>query len=187
MSTYSSSESDPPPSYYSGDSGSTVIPTLYDDTHRGVSAFDYSIMSMGNRANLIGYLEHHDPTSDGSFSICIAGGNGACVSKRLYESIPAQHRPLLNTQDNSPVTFLTGSSQTALGSTIMPVILTNKRTGKKFRVKIYALVLENLLMGMFIGGPGGAGPFKSMAWGGGVVTHGLEVGPDQEVVEVAGC
>lgn len=69
----------------------------------------------------------------------------------------------------------------------MPIILTNKRTGKKFRVKIYALVLQNLLMGMFIGGPGGAGPFTSMQWGGGVVTHGLEVGPDQEVVEVAGC
>lgn len=87
MSGYSPSESDPPPTY----TPSTVIPTLYDDTHRGVWALEYSIMSMGHRANLIGYLEHHDPTSDGSFAICIAGGTGACVSKvSNHRSSPLQ-------------------------------------------------------------------------------------------------
>ena len=36
---------------------------------------------MANSPNLLGYLEHHSPTSDGSFSICIAGGIGSFVSK----------------------------------------------------------------------------------------------------------
>lgn len=67
----------------------------------------------------------------------------------------------------------------------MPIILTNKRTGKKFRVKLYALVLENLLMGMFIAG--GTGPIKTMRYSPEGVVHGLEVGADQEVVEVTGC
>ena len=38
-------------------------------------------MSMGNRPNLIGYLEHHNPTTDGSVAICMAGGNGVFVQK----------------------------------------------------------------------------------------------------------
>lgn len=38
-------------------------------------------MSLADRATLIAYLEHHAPTTDGSFSVCIAGGNGVFVSK----------------------------------------------------------------------------------------------------------
>lgn len=67
----------PPPPYSETD----TIPTLYDDTHRGLWGFDYSVGTIGNSANLIGYLEHHDPQTDGSFGICVAGGNGVCVSK----------------------------------------------------------------------------------------------------------
>lgn len=66
----------------------------------------------------------------------------------------------------------------------MPIVLTNRRTGKKFRVKLYALVLENLLMGMFIAG--GTGPFRSMGYSREGVIHGLELGADGEPVEVTG-
>jgi len=38
-----------------------------------------------------------------------------------------------------------------MGSTIMPIVFTNAETGERFCIKLYALVLENLLMGMFIG------------------------------------
>jgi roadblock/LC7 domain-containing protein len=57
------------------------IPTIYDETHRAIQYMDPSIRSMANRATLIAYLEHHAPTTDGSFAVCIAGGNGVFVSK----------------------------------------------------------------------------------------------------------
>lgn len=64
-----------PPSY------NTAIPTLYDETHRGVWFPTAEIASMGNRGNLLGHLEHHAATTDGSFSICLANGRGAFVSQ----------------------------------------------------------------------------------------------------------
>ena len=67
-----STASNSPPAY---------ITTVHDDTHRGKWPNDLSIMSMGNRPNLIGYLEHHNPTTDGSVAICMAGGNGVFVQK----------------------------------------------------------------------------------------------------------
>jgi len=39
---------------------------------------------------------------------------------------------------------------TAIGSTFIPIILTNKDTLETFRIVLYALVLPNLFMGMFI-------------------------------------
>ena len=59
--------------------------TLHDDTHRGKWPWELSIASMGNRPNLVGYLEHHAATTDGSFSICMAGGNGVFVQKARLE------------------------------------------------------------------------------------------------------
>jgi hypothetical protein len=72
--------------------------------------------------------------------------------KALYESIPEAHRPPLNTTAAaSSASFLIGEPQSPIGSIIMPVVLINADTGTRFRIKLYALVLPRLLMGMFIG------------------------------------
>lgn len=60
---------------------STQPPTLYDETYRSIRYPELSISSMANRPNLIGHLEHHAPTTDGSFSICVAGGKGVFISQ----------------------------------------------------------------------------------------------------------
>ncbi|KAF9269824.1 hypothetical protein L218DRAFT_291768 [Marasmius fiardii PR-910] len=54
--------------------------------------------ALGNAANMMGCLEHHAPTTDGSLAICMAGGNCTLVSKALCESIPSQHHPPLDTK-----------------------------------------------------------------------------------------
>ncbi|KZV74798.1 hypothetical protein PENSPDRAFT_662230 [Peniophora sp. CONT] len=154
---------EPPPAY---------ISTVHDDTHRGKWPNDLSIMSMGNRPNLIGYLEHHVPTTDGSFSICLAGGNGVFVQKAFYESIPKEHRPPLNTENKGHVSFLTGGSQETLGSTLLPILLTDASNGQKFRLILYANVLENLLIPVFIGQSPETVPFlESQSWGGSGPTY----------------
>jgi hypothetical protein len=95
--------------------------------------------------------------------------------KKIYESIPEQHRPPLDTKGaRNDVTFsLLGSTQKPLGSTIMPIILTDETTGTKFCIKLYALVLENLSMGMFIGNAG-IDFIKATEWGRGTVTYEME-------------
>ncbi|KAF9040366.1 hypothetical protein BDZ89DRAFT_1060458 [Hymenopellis radicata] len=171
------SNTETPPTYNEN------LPVLYDETFRGIWGSDFGVASMGNRANLIGYLEHYAPTTDGSFAICIAGGKGVVISKALYESIPEEHRPPLDTSHTQPVAFTFGGSQTAIGSTIIPVILKNADTGKLFKIKIYALVLENLLMGMFIG-QGSAGT-ASQEWSREGVAHFFNFG--HEDIRVKGC
>jgi hypothetical protein len=42
----------------------------------------------------------------------------------------------------------------SIGTTFIPLILKNKDTGEKIRIVLYAIVLPNLFMNMFIG----AGP-----------------------------
>ncbi|KAF9471774.1 hypothetical protein BDN70DRAFT_767240, partial [Pholiota conissans] len=127
------------------------IPTIYDETFRSVSYLEPTIGSIGNRPNLVGYLEHHAPTTDGSFSICVAGGEGVFVSKALLDSIPEAHRPQLNTADAGLKVKTLFEPMTSIGSTFIPLILTNRTTGKKFRVVLYAIVLPKMFMGMFIG------------------------------------
>lgn len=58
-----------------------TIPVLYDETHRGRWTLEPSIASMGAVETLTGYLEHHAPSTDGSFGICVAGGTGNFVSQ----------------------------------------------------------------------------------------------------------
>lgn len=158
------------------------IPTLYDDTHRGEWGSDYKISSMGNLTNLLGYLEHFDPAqTDGSIGICVAGGKGNFISKKLYDSIPEAHRPPLDTSHSRTVPFtVLGSSTMSLGSVIMPLILTNADTNTKFRIKLYALVLPNLLLDMFISNPKW---IKSEYWGGGEIVRTCEF-RDGEIVKV---
>lgn len=68
-----SNEMSQPPTY-------TPIAVLYDETHRGRWDQTLSIASMGQVAHLYAHLEHHNPTTDGSFAICIAGGTGTFIS-----------------------------------------------------------------------------------------------------------
>ncbi|KAI3614334.1 hypothetical protein WG66_000187 [Moniliophthora roreri] len=151
-------------------------PVYYDETHHGKWYMQPQVMSMGNSANLMGYLLHHSTDTDGSFAICAAGGNCTLVSKRLYESIPSEHRPPLDTTDGGlAVSFMTGGSQKSIGSTIMPIVLTDANTNQKFCIKLYALVMENLLMGMFVGKEG-IKFIKGEMWGGGRVTYDMDFG-----------
>jgi len=75
---------------------------------------------------------------------------------------------------------LLGSSQKTLGSTVMPVVLKDKDTGKRFIIKLYAHVVPNLLMGMFISA---SAPYiRSWSWD---RIYGLEF--DDKVVYVGGA
>ena len=125
------------------------IPTIYDETHRGIWHPSPHVASIGNRVCLIAHLEHHEDSTDGSFGVCIAGGSGTFISKELYESIPPKHRPALR-KSSQEVSFISGSAQTAIGTTFIPILLKNHNDGKRFRVVIHAYVLPQMLMGMFI-------------------------------------
>ncbi|KAF9560289.1 hypothetical protein CPC08DRAFT_723452 [Agrocybe pediades] len=153
------SSTPPPPSY--------VIPTLYDETFRSRSHIAPTIMSMGNRPNLIGYLDHHAPTTDGSFSMVIIPGDGAFISQALYESIPADHRPVLDKTDAGQAigTLFGPGDLKCIGSIFFPLILTNKETGQRFRIVLRTLVMPNLLMSMYIGNGGHTdGILRYEAW-----------------------
>ena len=54
---------------------------VYDDTHKAKIVSTLAIYSMASRPSLLGYLEHHASRSDGSFTICVANGSGAFISK----------------------------------------------------------------------------------------------------------
>jgi len=108
-------------------------------------------MSVANHATLIGYLEHHATTTDGSFAMCIAGGNGVFVSKTLLDSIPAEHRPVIDTtMANVHVETIIGTGFHTIGTALVPIILTDAETSEKFRIVLYALVIRDMIMGMFI-------------------------------------
>ena len=64
-------DSNPPP----------YVRIVYDETHRGKWYMQLSIASRAHVAHLLGYLEHHTPSTDGSFGVCIASGTGVFVSK----------------------------------------------------------------------------------------------------------
>lgn len=57
----------------------------------------------------------------------------------------------------------------------MPIVLTNAVTGAQFIIKLYALVLPNLLMGMFIS-KNGLSFIKSEGWGRGGITYTFNFG-----------
>jgi len=72
------------------------------------------------------------------------------VNQALWESIPTTHRPSLSGfQAGTAVEYL-GTTHLAIGSTILPVILKDGDTGQPFRVKLFALVVPDLRMGMYI-------------------------------------
>ena len=90
----------PPPPYQ------LTIYTVYDETFRSKSYLQPSIMSLATRPNLVGHLEHHAPTTDGSFSICVANGEGVFISRvstlfafcSLLRSRSHSHKTFLSSQ-----------------------------------------------------------------------------------------
>jgi hypothetical protein len=52
----------------------------------------------------------------------------------------------------------------SIGTTFIPVIFTDAQTNERIRVVLYALVVPNLFMGMFIGQA--ADWIESQLWGG---------------------
>jgi hypothetical protein len=61
--------------------GSLICPRLvYDQSQREIGVEYPAIMSMASRPSLRGRLENHSPDTDGSFGICISGGQGAFIS-----------------------------------------------------------------------------------------------------------
>jgi hypothetical protein len=54
---------------------------------------------------------------------------------------------------------------TSIGTTFIPVIFTDAKTGERIRVVLYALVVPKLFMGMFIGASKSAGFLQSSGWG----------------------
>jgi hypothetical protein len=58
-----------------------------------------------------------------------------------------------------------GTTSKAIGSTTMPLILINAATQRRFMIKLHALVMPDLLMGMFIGSD--VKWLKSQRFGGG--------------------
>ncbi|PPQ87420.1 hypothetical protein CVT25_008116 [Psilocybe cyanescens] len=133
----------PPPPYYR---------TIYDETFRSVHYETPAIASMANLTNLVGQLEHHSPSTDGSFSICVANGRGVFITRALLESIPAEHRPALDTsRAGQEIQNLTSEPLYSIGTALIPVILTNADTGEKFRIVLHAIVVPNLYIHMFIG------------------------------------
>ncbi|KAJ7149330.1 hypothetical protein C8R43DRAFT_888163 [Mycena crocata] len=139
--------------------------TVLDQTHRSISYLAPKITSMANSPNLLGYLVNHSPDTNGSFSICLAGGVGVFISQKLFELIPVDHHPSLDTGTaGQTVPFsLVGGSAKIIGTILLPFILTTI-TGERIRLVLHALVLPKLFMGMFIG-KGGQSWLQSEAWG----------------------
>ena len=179
-----------------------VIPVLYDETHRGKQNLEKTVCSMASFPNLTGFLEHHATDTDGSFTICLAEGTATLVSqvgkewlplalkifsadvshlKKLYEFVPEQHCPLLNTRDAGKDVVFSLADKTenkALGSIIMTIIFIDANTEEIFCIKLYALVWpgDDLSMGMFIGHSSLAFSDLTTIWSKGIITYEMKFG-----------
>lgn len=86
-------QSSKPPPYSASSSNSSPIQSdspvrvVYDETFRGKSYMQPSIMSMAAVPHIKAYLEHHSPDTDGTFTICIANGIGIFVSMVLPQTV----------------------------------------------------------------------------------------------------
>ncbi|MCJ1375316.1 hypothetical protein MMC20_006551 [Loxospora ochrophaea] len=132
------------------------IPTLYDETHKGIWHMEPRTASVTQSVYLIGKFEHHISITDGYFNIYISVGCGNFINQEVYESIPEEHRPELNSLETPPVAFRGPNAtvrMTSLGTTFVPILFRNANTGKLFRVKLHAYVVLKLLKGMIISQP----------------------------------
>jgi hypothetical protein len=98
------------------------------------------------------------------------------IYKALLESIPSEHRPALDTTlaDQSIATLMVGTMK-SIGTTFIPVIFT-AQMGGRIRVVLYALVVPNLFMGMFIGASATRNWIKEERWRGGVPSYIFDFG-----------
>ena len=105
-------------------------------------------------ASLIAHLEHRHPTSDGRFTVCIGSGSYNFIGKKLYQSIPAENRPKIESTERY-VSYVIGGSQRALGTISVPLLFENLDgdTTKWFRICLNAFILEDLKVGMFVSHP----------------------------------
>jgi hypothetical protein len=62
---------------------------VYDETDKAKTVSTPSIKSMASRPSLLAYLDHHSESTDGSFTICVANGCGAFISKVRKLKSPA--------------------------------------------------------------------------------------------------
>jgi hypothetical protein len=83
------------------------------------------------------------------------------------------------------VETLGGGDMRSIGTTFLPLILTNYTTGEKFRIVLHAIVLPDLFMGMFIGF-GGDGVVSTMEYSANRVLHGFRLGEGDETTLVRG-
>ncbi|KAF8889202.1 hypothetical protein CPB84DRAFT_1749384 [Gymnopilus junonius] len=154
---------------------------IYGATLRSVRYGAPVIARMANTPNLVGHLDHHSPTRDGSFWICAANGEGVSASKveskhavaiergLAYIScqapigfIPAEHLPQLDTS-YKPDVKVVGGMVFSIGATFIPFFLMKRDTGEKIRVVLHVIVLSDLFMTMFIGVLGGQ-IIRTMVW-----------------------
>jgi hypothetical protein len=74
--------------------------------------------------------------------------------KDLLDSIPAEHRPALDTAiSGQSIQMITGGHITSIGTTLFPFVLSDAETGERLRIVLHAIVVPRLLVGMFIGNP----------------------------------
>ncbi|EIW69816.1 hypothetical protein TREMEDRAFT_29749 [Tremella mesenterica DSM 1558] len=130
------------------------LPLAYDETNRKRWYDDAIVYTIAERENLKGYLPWHDERTDGSFGIVVCPGSCVLVNKQVYDSIPHPYRPPIEPATVQTITFAKGDTQRSVGSTIVPIIMTDRTTSRKFLVKLYALVVEQLRTGMIIGQSG---------------------------------
>lgn len=67
-----------------------------------------------------------------------------------------------------------GDTFHTIGTALVPIILTDAETSQKFRIVLYALVLPNMRMGMFISQ--GSEFIKSLVVGGGEFEYMFDFG-----------
>jgi hypothetical protein len=97
------------------------------------------------------------------------------IFQTVLESIPAEHRPVLDTSiANQTIETITGTAMTSIGTTFIPIIFTDEETRERIRVVLYAIVVPKLFMGMFIGRSSGF--IESEAWTFGAVTYKFDFG-----------
>jgi hypothetical protein len=70
---------------------------------------------------------------------------------------------------------------TSIGTTFFPFILTDAETGKRMRIILYALVVTDLFMGMFIGRS--VDFCKSEVWSSGTVMFTFDFGQGERKVK----
>jgi hypothetical protein len=144
---------------------------VYDETGSGKSVDCPEIRSSAQNAALVGLLEHHQETTEGSYSIVLADGDGTFISpvtppsaiaqcsgsdltlqQDFYNSIPETHRPPINLLDaGKPVKRLFYKDPIlTMGSIMMPIILKTANTNEYIKLVLNTFVVPELVHPVFV-------------------------------------